>query len=231
VLENTNKINFLSIGKAFAILTVLLSWSYFYFVYFSITFICCQFFIWFSKSKFKTKILWTLMPLIGGACCMLAVQYLHHLNLTFKTLKVEYILPENYKGAILVFDNMSCGQSDSISNERLVLKVSEKGRVYYSGDLINKGYIDNMFSIQNGNKYDRLENLDVSMFWDDNIKAYPEYTRHTTGVFNIGHINYLNEKNKIKELFVVTTKADLDTINWYNQIKSILDYTDTENCK
>ena len=102
--------------------------------------------------------------------------------------------------------------------------------MYYSGDLTNEVYIDNIFKFENGNK--EIPNLDNSMFWNDTKKYYEQnYSELTIGVFNVIHFQFNDNKQNFKELFIVTNKNKFDSLNWYKIIQQKLENVNLKRCK
>ena len=168
------------------------------------------------------------MPIILGTIFMFSIQYIHNLNFEYKSVKVDYILPENFRGEIIVYDNINCGIKETKKNDRIIINVPKNGIVYFVGDLSNKGYVDNKFKIKKGRLVDELINFEESMFQDKNRQ---EYAKNTIGVFNIGHYSYHNEKYKIRDMFLVTNKSLYDSINWYKIINNKINTLNQVECK
>lgn len=220
---------FFTIGRILGVVTIFLCINFYYIVFFSITYFLSLIFIWISNSTIKNKIVWTILPIVLGYLYMLIIDRTHHLILKSKSLSVDYILPLNFTGEIIVFDNVNCGQNKVIENERIVIQVPENGIVYYSGSLNNEGYIDNVFRYEKVNI--TVKTLYESMFWEG-TKEYHEqnYSENTIGIFHVNHYQFYNNKNKFKELFILTNKNGLDSINWYDKISRKLEKVDQINC-
>ncbi|WP_299009430.1 hypothetical protein [uncultured Tenacibaculum sp.] len=171
------------------------------------------------------------MPVLIGLLFMFVVNLIHHEYLKYKTLKLEVIIEENFNGEILIFDNIECGQSIQKNNDRYTLYIPKNGILFYSGDLTNEGYIDNIFKQKKGDSLILIPSLNESMFWE-NSKKYSNhsYTKNTLGVFNV--IHYQNHGTKLTPIrkFVLTNKKNLDSINWFKRIQNKLEKIDTIPC-
>lgn len=163
---------------------------------------------------------------------MVIINLIHHQYLKHKSLKLEIVLEENFEGEILIFDNIKCGQPKYIKNGRYILNVPENGVLYYSGDLTNEGYIDNIFKRKKGDSLIQVPNLNDSMFWKSSKEgSNSSYSKNVLGVFNVIHFLNHTEKLKPKKKFILTSKNLLDSLNWHAKIQHKLENLDSNPCK
>jgi hypothetical protein len=208
----------LTIGIVFGIITVLLCVSPYQLIFFAFTYMISLGFTWTSDGSKKQKIKWTIAPVVFGVIYMTMIQGFHHYNLKAKSLKLEFRLEENFRGEIIVFDNVKFGQKEEVINGRKIIYVPKNGMVYYSKDLTNEGYIDNIFTIPKDGKRITLPNLADFMFDDETKENYKHnYTKNTLGVFS-GSRNYDDLRYNLQEVFFVTSKNHLDSIDYYMNV-------------
>ena len=203
-----NKLFF--VGKIISIIAILVCLDWFLLGIFFTCYIIALTLIWLSKEKVKQKILWSIIPIFGGALFLIFTTYMRYVYYEFKSLKVDYILTESFKGEIIVYDNITCGQSKNIENNRIVINVPQNGVVYYSGDLLNEGYIDNVFKRRRDSGFEILNNF--------HSQRSVEIDKISTGndvVFSAGHYSYEHENGYFKELFVVTDKDSINLVDWH----------------
>jgi len=97
--------------------------------------------------------------------------------------------------------------------------------LFYSGDLNNDGYIDNLFFRKKNSSYDTIPSLDRHILNKSN-----KINSNTLGVWRAGHYSY-SSNQRPDEMFIITTKNKHDSIDWYRKIDKKIKQLSIINCE
>jgi hypothetical protein len=142
-------------------------------------------FVWFSKTKLKTKLLPSILPLILYFPGLLAFIFLVSKHMTPET----FLIPNDFRGKITLIYNEPCGQTLPKLDGRLIYKIPDNGVMILTNEL-ETGRIDHeyYFVDDSGNKIGKIPVLTQHDFNKDYTleKNKNEPPRNKVGLFLLG---------------------------------------------
>ena len=126
---------FITIGF---LLSVLFPWSYILFG--APLYLIGVIIFWFSKSSNKTKLAWTIIPVLLWYPVMVFWLYTYNSIGKIKAQKRDYFISEQFKGRIIIVES-ECGNSPKIIDDRLQFLIPNNGIYFYNGEL-KSGHIN-----------------------------------------------------------------------------------------
>jgi hypothetical protein len=99
-----------------------------------------------SKRRPVEKLLWTILPLLLWFPFMLLFMKVGTAIKKANAQKIQFEIPENFRGVVTICFPASFGQKVEIDEGREVIHVPESGIVFYSGE-IQDGYMDWQYSV------------------------------------------------------------------------------------
>ena len=161
-------------------------------------------FIWISKKSIKKKTLWTTLciPIIVATFFV-----------SYKIGKAEpesFLIPQNYRGQIVVFYNEKCGQEPVYENGRRIYNIPESG-ILITKIKENRGYLDRKFYLldENGNRSEILEfhwqsfETEKENWKHFNSSPIEEFTKDSVGAaWAYGTETYFLSKNSISYMII-----------------------------
>jgi hypothetical protein len=141
-------------------------------------------FIWISDRQLKTKIIWTLTPVLA----FFAYQFLWY---QFRKVPEEtFLIPQGYRGKIHIHFNKTCGQVAEVENGRRQYNIPATG-ILLSQFTDKQGFIDQQyFLVDSLGKQTLLPQLDVRDYNEEwtTEKNPSEPSRDILGVFHAGRV-------------------------------------------
>lgn len=128
-------------------LSVLFSWSYILFG--APIYLVGVIVFWFSKSTNKSKIAWTIVPLILWYPLMVFWLYTYNSIGKIKAQKRDYYVSEEFKGRLMIVES-KCGNDPIVKNDRLQFEIPENGVYFFNGELKN-GHINRRVFLKQSN--------------------------------------------------------------------------------
>ena len=165
---------------------------------------------WSTKKTKKSKLLWTITPIVIWYPLMIGLFWVAGTIGTTMAQKRDYIVSENFKGTIKVVES-ECGLKPEIINGRLQFEIPQNGIYLFDGEL-KSGYINekNYIKKENG----QLVEIE-SKFW-----ATKEDEKDTIGVEKIigvyggSYGSFGDNKTNFIEKYVETNKVYDDKTKW-----------------
>ena len=195
---------------------------YIYFFPF-IIFIIGLIILWLTNRKVKTKILWSLCPILF----FFSYQFLWK---WYNTTEPEtFLIPEKYRGKVLIVFNSKCGEEIEYENGRRIYKVPNDG-ILLTKFNDEQGFINQEFYLvdKNGNRKS-IKQLDVRDFNEEwtTEKNPKEPSRQKLAIFNAG-TTYSNGNSE----FCISKYKDLEKLDFkYDQKFDSILSRKTSNCK
>lgn len=165
--------------------------------------------LWASNSPKKTKLLWTLVPLILWYPAGFLFTYLAG-TIGFSTAqKLEFVFPENFIGKAIVIEKMPCGQPKKIINGREQLYIPENGILLYQGEL-ETGYVNHKYyKLQaNGQKIEIPERYHYMYFDSEKIKPDSTVVGAWLTENGTAYINDVDRKIEYNFMNVIVSSKD-----------------------
>lgn len=133
-----------NIGITLIILSFVAAMNPYFLIYAIPVFSAGALFIWLSKRKLKTKVLWTMIPLLAWYPAMLLFLLAYTAIGKANAQKLDFIFEEDFRGRVIVISNSPCGQKVVIKDGREQLYIPENGILLYQGE-IEAGIIDHRY--------------------------------------------------------------------------------------
>ncbi len=174
---------------------------YLYFFPF-IIFLSGVFLLWFTDRKVKTKILYTIIPVL------FFFTYQHLWRIYITTEPETFLIPENYRGHVLILFNEECGNEVKYEVDRRVYEIPNDG-IFLTKFEDEQGFINQeFFLVDKKGKRKKIEQLDVRDFNEEwtTEKNPNEPSRTKLGIFHAGR-TYSNGNSE----FYISTYNDLDS--------------------
>jgi energy-coupling factor transporter transmembrane protein EcfT len=150
--------------------------------------------VWFSKTKIRTKLLTTFLPLLLWYPGMLSFFFLASKHMTPET----FLVPKDFRGKITLIYNEPCGQTIPIVDGRLIYKIPDNGVMILTNEF-ETGIIDQeyYFVDDKWNKIGKIPPLIQQDFNEDYTleKNENEPPRNKVGVFLLGSGGGSTSKN------------------------------------
>jgi hypothetical protein len=191
--------------------------------------------VFISSKPTKTKILWTVIPVLAWYPGMQLFFYLSGTIGTATAQKIDMIFPSDFKGRAIIVSEMTCGQPAEIVGEREQLFFPDNGILLYQGE-IETGYVNHKYYFLDPNGFKiEIPRRDLSMYWDSEPNK-PDST--ITGIWLGGmgskHINHPEPVTEFSFMFL--TVASKDNRNDYfdfHYLKQFENETDSlvQSCK
>jgi hypothetical protein len=141
--------------------------------------------VWFSKTRIRTKLLTTFLPLLLWYPGMLALFSLASKHMTPET----FLVPKNFRGQITLIYNEPCGQTIPKVDGRLIYKIPDNGVMILTNEF-ETGIIDQeyYFVDEKWNKIGKIPELIQQDFNEDYTleKNENEPPRNKVGIFHLG---------------------------------------------
>lgn len=141
--------------------------------------------VWFSKTKLKTKLLTTILPLILWYPGLLAFMFLGSKHMSPET----FLIPKDFRGQITLIYNEPCGQTIPKVDGRLIYKIPDNGVMILKNEF-ETGIIDQdyYFVDENWSKISKIPELIQQDFNEDYSleKNKNEPPRNKIGLFLLG---------------------------------------------
>jgi hypothetical protein len=136
--------------------------------------------IWISNRNIRFKILWTTLPIILVYPACLIFMYLYSSYGMATAQKFDFIFPNQFKGAVIIVGNISCGQTIQIKEGREQLFIPSNGIFLYQGE-IQTGYVNHKYYYKlDSNKLKKLPERANYMYFEGE-KNPPQ--KHIIGVW------------------------------------------------
>lgn len=132
------------IGKAIIIVTFIASLNPYLLIFTAPVFILGTILLWFSKSKFLTKTLWTILPVILWFPAFYLFMYLSGTIGTATAQKLDFIFPLDFVGKVIIIEKIPCGQPPKVVDGREQLFIPKNGILLYQGEL-KAGYVNHKY--------------------------------------------------------------------------------------
>ena len=188
-----------------------------------------------SKKPIKTKILWTLIPVLAWYPGMQLFFYLSGTIGTATAQKIDLVFPSGFNGRAIIVSEMVCGEPVEIVDGREQLIFSDNGILLYQGK-IETGYINHKYYFldKSGIKTE-IPKRDLYMYWDSEPNK-PDST--ITGVWLGGmsskHINHPKPETEFSYMFLtVASKENRNEYFDFHYLKRFENETESlvQNCK
>jgi len=138
--------------------------------------------LWLSKSSIKKKVILTIAPIILWYPGFLGFMYLNSYLGPKLAQKVEYRIPNGFKGQVMVIFPVECGQPVREENGREIIDIPEDGIVYYQGN-IEAGYINWTYKLQD---HDKPAGIYEFKTWNMSEEELKNINPDSLGVFGGG---------------------------------------------
>ncbi len=167
--------------------------------------------MWKGQGSWKTKTRWTVVPILLCYPLGWLLSSLMSIIGMVTAQKLDFIIPSNFRGNIIIVSNVPCGQSKTVKKGREQLLIPENGILLYK-DKLAYGYVNYRyyFSSKNGTLVEIPERRNYMYF--DREKNPPP--RNVVGAWP-GGMGNKSIKNGIYYEFMVLTIGSKDSINQY----------------
>lgn len=183
---------------------------------------------WSTKKTNKSKLLWTITPIVIWYPLMITFFWVEGTIGTAMAQKRDYIISEKFKGKIKVVES-ECGLKPEIKNGRLQFEIPQNGIYLFNGEL-KSGYTNEKIYIKKANgQLVEVESI---------FRAAKEEEKDTIGIEKIigvhggSYGSFGDNKTNFIEKYVETNKVYDDKTIWRMNKKQdeILDSLRTD-CK
>jgi len=106
------------IGKIIIIVSLLLSWNFYLLIFIIPVFLIGVILVWKGRGNWRTNTLWTVIPILLWYPLGLLILSMMSVIGMATTQKLDFIIPSNFRGHIIIVGNMPCGQSKIVKNGR-----------------------------------------------------------------------------------------------------------------
>ena len=120
------------------LLSVLFPWSYILFG--APIYLIGVIIFWFGKSSNKTKLAWTIIPLLLWYPLVVFWLYSYNSIGKIKTQKRDYYVSEEFKGRLIIVES-KCGKKPQVKDDRLQFEIPKNGIYFFNGEL-KSGHIN-----------------------------------------------------------------------------------------
>lgn len=165
---------------------------------------------WSTKTAKKSKLKWTITPIVIWYPLMIAFFWVEETIGTAMAQKRDYIISEKFKGTIKVVES-ECGLKPEIKNGRLQFEIPQNGIYLFNGEL-KSGYINEKIYIKKENgQLVEIESI---------FRAAKEAEKDTSGIEKIIGIHggsygsFGDNKTNFIEKYVETNKVYDDKTKW-----------------
>ncbi len=175
-------------------------------------------FLWISKHRRKTKIIWSLLPIVFWYPCFLASMFITSTIGTTTAQKFDFIFEKDFKGKAVIIEKMPCGQEVILKNDREQLIIPKNGILLYQG-VFETGYVNHKY-------YRKLNEVDVeelprrsySMYFESELNPPP---KNDIGVWHEGtgtkNIYFPKPAIEYKPMSVIVSSSD--SLNKYSEFQ------------
>ncbi|WP_080054848.1 DUF6843 domain-containing protein [Spirosoma aerolatum] len=222
----------LLIGKIVVVLAFVVSLNP-YVLFFTVpVFLIGTIFVWISKAKLRTKVLWTILPVLFWYPAFFLFMYLSGVIGTATAQKLDFIFEGNFEGKVLVVENMKCGQPVNVVNGREQLFIPRHGVLLYQGE-IKTGYVNHKYyKITNDKQKIELPERANYMYFDSELN---KPNTKVTGVWLLDTGKGTNTGGKTYKFMdlLVASKDSADKYYEFAYTKRFEQFTDSliNHCK
>ncbi|MEM6376768.1 MAG: hypothetical protein AAF705_01065 [Bacteroidota bacterium] len=179
---------------------------------------------WSTNNSKKSKLLWTLIPILFWWPLYFSSIWLHGEIGTALAQKRDYIIPEDLKAKQLVIMESKCGKIPPVINDRLQFEFPSNGIYLFNGSL-KSGYINERYFLKRENG--ALEVLESKYWLDDFEIQDTSGSQVIIGLYGgtFGSYNSLSKEkiNKITKLIAFNKLYDDKALPTYSKREKILD--------
>ena len=179
--------------------------------------------LWLTKKNKQTKILWTLCPIL------ISFSYLFLWKWYNTTEPETFLIPEDYRGNVMIVFNSKCGKEIEYENGRRIYKIPKDG-ILLTKFKDEQGFINQEFYLidKSGNRK-LIKELDIRDFNEEwtTEKNKKEPSRDKLGIFNAGR-TYSDGNSS----FCISKYKDLEKLDFkYEQKYDSIMNRKISNCK
>lgn len=167
-----------------------------------------------SRRPIKSKILWTIIPVLAWYPGMQLFFYLSGTIGTATAQKIDMVFPKDFMGRAIIVSDMTCGEPVEIVNGREQLIFPDNGILLYQGE-IEAGYINHKYYFldKEGVKTE-IPKISQYMFWDSEL-IKPDSTTIGVWLGGMGSRRIDQPKPEIEFSFLILTVASKENQHDY----------------
>lgn len=216
------------IGVILIVAAFLTSLTYYLLLFAFPVFIVGAILVWLSNKNLRTKLGWTVAPVVLWYPGFATLMYLSGTIGSATAQKFDFIFDKDFEGRVVVVGDISCGQKVTIKNGREQLSIPKNGILLYQGE-VEVGYVNHKYYRKSANgKLEELPERANYMYFDSEPNPPPT---NVVGVWLGGtgnHTVYVPEPQiEYKSMRLTVTSADSISkyfdFHYLNEVDSITD--------
>jgi hypothetical protein len=203
------------IGKLIIVIALLLSWNFYLLIFLVPAFLLGVILLWKRGGNRQVNTLWTVLPILIWYPLGLIILSLMSIIGMATTQKLDFIIPSDFRGDIIIVGNMPCGQSKIVKNGREQLLIPSNGILLYK-EKLEYGYVNQHYYFSSkGSMLKEIPERHNYMYFESE-KNPP--SRDVVGAWLGGMGNKTIEENTYYE-FMTLTIGSKDSIDKYSNFQ------------